>query len=243
MLNKNYCIIIFLIGIFGMLFFNINNVKADLQSCKKNGGDCRKNCPGDYKEIFPNNSGCLKNDFERKCCKKTPCGTDSSGHHCMNTSENGVLCNEKSCIKTGKKCCATPCSTLNPKFVCRNKEDGEVGCVTGHCKKETDQCCPKITSTDPTPATTSTATTFTNPLVLKDDIPTFLGNVIKGIMGVVGSLALVMFIYGGIIWMISGGNQENVTKGKNILIWTTLGIIMVFMAYAIVKLVIETLTT
>ncbi|MBU0636923.1 pilin, partial [Patescibacteria group bacterium] len=75
------------------------------------------------------------------------------------------------------------------------------------------------------------------------DIPTFLGNVIKGIMGVVGSLALVMFIYGGIIWMISGGNQENVTKGKNILIWTTLGIIMVFMAYAIVKLVIETLTT
>src|SRR3989338_5403556 len=67
------------------------------------------------------------------------------------------------------------------------------------------------------------------------DIPTLLGKIIQSVLGVVGSLALVMFIYGGTTWMLSGGNQERVTKGKQILIWATLGIIIIFSAYALVR--------
>ena len=72
-------------------------------------------------------------------------------------------------------------------------------------------------------------------------IPTLLGNIISYVLGVVGSLALVMFIYGGITWMLSAGNQEQVTKGKNILIWATLGIVIIFTSYALVKFVINTI--
>ena len=67
-----------------------------------------------------------------------------------------------------------------------------------------------------------------------------LGNIIRSVLGVIGSLALVMFIYGGITWMLSGGNQERVAKGKQILIWATLGIIIIFSAYALVRFVIIT---
>ena len=74
-------------------------------------------------------------------------------------------------------------------------------------------------------------------------IPTLLGNIIKAILGIVGSLALVMFIYGGITWMLSAGNQEQVTKGKNIIIWATLGLVIIFTAYALVKFVLTTITT
>lgn len=74
------------------------------------------------------------------------------------------------------------------------------------------------------------------------EIPALLGKIINYIMGIVGSLALVMFIYGGLTWMISGGNTEQVTKGKQIIIWATLGIAIIFTAYALVKFVISAIS-
>lgn len=67
-----------------------------------------------------------------------------------------------------------------------------------------------------------------------------LGKIINSVLGIIGSLALVMFIYGGVAWMLSGGNQERVAQGKRILIWATLGILIIFSAYALVKFVITT---
>ena len=69
-----------------------------------------------------------------------------------------------------------------------------------------------------------------------------LGRIISSVLGVIGSLALVMFIYGGVIWMLSAGNQEQVTKVKNILIWATIGIVIIFTSYALVKFVLTTVT-
>jgi len=86
---------------------------------------------------------------------------------------------------------------------------------------------------------------LTNPLTgttKSEGIPTLLGNVINSVLGIIGSLALVMFIYGGATWMLSAGNQEQVTKGKNILIWATLGLVIIFTAYALVRFVLTTVT-
>ena len=65
-----------------------------------------------------------------------------------------------------------------------------------------------------------------------------IGNVINAVLGIVGSLALLMFIYGGLVWMTSSGNSEKVQKGKNILIWATLGLVVIFASYALVNFVI-----
>jgi hypothetical protein len=83
---------------------------------------------------------------------------------------------------------------------------------------------------------------LTNPLTgnkTSKSIPELLGQIISYAMGIIGSLALFMFIYGGITWMLSGGNAEQVTKGKNIIIWAALGIALIFMAYALVRFVIS----
>lgn len=95
-----------------------------------------------------------------------------------------------------------------------------------------------------TPSSPSAPVRLPNPLTgdaNSQGIPTFLGNIINYTMGIIGSLALVMFIFGGLTWMLSGGNQERVTKGKNIIIWATLGLAIIFTAYALVRFVIETL--
>ena len=79
-----------------------------------------------------------------------------------------------------------------------------------------------------------------NPLGTSD-FNVLVGRIIFAILGVVGSLALVMFIYGGLVWMLAAGNAEAVTKGKNILIWATVGLVIIFTAYALIKFVFKSL--
>lgn len=78
-----------------------------------------------------------------------------------------------------------------------------------------------------------------DPLGLPKDKPAqaLIGKVINAALGIVGSLALLMFIYGGFTWMLASGNAEAVTKGRNILIWATVGLVIIFSAYALVKFV------
>jgi len=86
---------------------------------------------------------------------------------------------------------------------------------------------------------------LTNPLTGDSNsksIPELLGTIINYAMGIIGSLALVMFIYGGITWMLSGGSSEKVTKGKDVIIWATLGLALIFAAYALVKFVLTVLS-
>lgn len=66
-----------------------------------------------------------------------------------------------------------------------------------------------------------------------------IGTVIKGLLGVVGSLALAMFIYGGFTWMLAAGSSEKIQKGKNILVWASIGLVVIFSAYALVRFVFE----
>jgi hypothetical protein len=73
-------------------------------------------------------------------------------------------------------------------------------------------------------------------------IPDLIGRVIQAMLGLVGSIALVMFIYGGIVWMTSQGNDQKVKQGKDILIWATLGLVVIFTSYALTKFVIEAIT-
>ncbi len=80
-----------------------------------------------------------------------------------------------------------------------------------------------------------------NPLGSTKDVPTLIGKVINGVLGVVGSLALLMFIYGGFMWMLSAGNEKMVEKGKNTLMWAAAGLVVIFMSYTLVKFIIDQL--
>ncbi len=94
------------------------------------------------------------------------------------------------------------------------------------------------TSADQPVETISGVVSLSNPLGTSS-IPTLIGRVIDSVLGIVGSLALVMFVYGGLIWMTAAGNEQSVTKGKNILMWATIGLVVIFTSYALVKFVIQ----
>jgi len=60
---------------------------------------------------------------------------------------------------------------------------------------------------------------------------------ITGALGVSGVLALVAFVYGGVLWMVSAGNQTFIDKGRKAMIWAVWGLVVIFSSYAILSFV------
>src|SRR6185295_130602 len=63
--------------------------------------------------------------------------------------------------------------------------------------------------------------------------------IINYFLGFVGLLAVVAIIYGGFLWILSGGEEENVTKGRKIVIWAGAGIILILLSFTIVRLFVN----
>jgi hypothetical protein len=83
---------------------------------------------------------------------------------------------------------------------------------------------------------------LSNPLG-QTDIRLIIGNIISALLGIAGAVSLLMFVWGGFQWLISGGTPDRIKKGKDTLIWATIGLVVIFTSYAIVRALITALTT
>ncbi len=70
----------------------------------------------------------------------------------------------------------------------------------------------------------------------------FIAVIIKTLLSFLGVLFLILMIYGGFLWMTARGNEEQVTKSKNLIIAAIIGLIIVVTSYAISFFVIDALT-
>lgn len=69
-----------------------------------------------------------------------------------------------------------------------------------------------------------------------------IGNVIRAGFGVIGSIALLMFMYGGFTWLTSGGKSDKIEHGRDTMVWAALGLAVIFAGYAVTTFVIQALT-
>lgn len=67
--------------------------------------------------------------------------------------------------------------------------------------------------------------------------PQVIGRAITLLTAFMGSIALVLYMYAGFLWMFSRGNAEKVDEAKRIFIWTSLGVIAMLGAYVVVSTV------
>ena len=61
------------------------------------------------------------------------------------------------------------------------------------------------------------------------------------ILYIVGIVAVIMLIIGGIKYVISGGDSKKVTDAKNTVLYAIIGLVIAFLAFAIVNFVISAL--
>ncbi|RLC38592.1 hypothetical protein DRH27_01895 [Candidatus Falkowbacteria bacterium] len=70
-----------------------------------------------------------------------------------------------------------------------------------------------------------------------NDMSNVILRVSEIILGVVGSLALLAFVVGGILLLVSGGNKNLIDRGKATLLGAVIGLAIVFLSYTIIGLV------
>lgn len=74
------------------------------------------------------------------------------------------------------------------------------------------------------------------------DILVVFVNVAEFLLGIVGAVALLYFVYGGYVLITSGGSQERVKTGKDTLRNAIIGIAIVFLSGIIVRFTTDALT-
>ncbi|MFA5022173.1 MAG: hypothetical protein WC508_03780 [Patescibacteria group bacterium] len=67
--------------------------------------------------------------------------------------------------------------------------------------------------------------------------------VISVLLGFLGIIAIVIMLYGGFVWLTSAGNEEKVGQAKKIITAGVIGLVIIFVAYALATFVISQLMT
>ncbi|MBI5654327.1 hypothetical protein HZC53_01575 [Candidatus Uhrbacteria bacterium] len=66
------------------------------------------------------------------------------------------------------------------------------------------------------------------------DIPQLVARIINWVLPLTGSLLLVMFLYGGFLWMTAAGEADKVKKATQTMTNAVIGMVIIVGAYAIV---------
>lgn len=92
-----------------------------------------------------------------------------------------------------------------------------------------------------TTPTGSSSVTLPNPITCKD-ATCLISQVIRYIFGIIAIVATLMFIWGGILMVTSGGNSDQIKRAKETLAWASIGIIVILLSWGIIRFVISGLT-
>lgn len=100
------------------------------------------------------------------------------------------------------------------------------------------QYCGVTTGSTGSNTSNVSGTSIPNPLGTTN-INLFVSRIISYVLGLIGTVSLLLFIYGGLIWMTSAGSSDKVKKGRDILVWAVIGMAVVFTSYILVKFIIQ----
>lgn len=150
------------------------------------------------------------------CCQQTTSGVDTKSYVC-----------NKQTAEWGKEVGCTGAMEI------KDMPDG--GCASLELRGTT-----KTSEKENFGVTTSTllfsAKSGLNPMNFSS-ITGVVGRLIYILLSIIGSIALVLYIYAGILWMTAAGTAERIATAKNILIWTSLGVVVTLSSYIIVNYV------
>ena len=72
-------------------------------------------------------------------------------------------------------------------------------------------------------------------------LPDFISTIIRWVLGIIGVLLVALFVYGGVLYATSAGNEDRVETGKRVMIYAIIGTVIVFAAFVISDYVISAL--
>jgi hypothetical protein len=71
---------------------------------------------------------------------------------------------------------------------------------------------------------------LTNPVTGANTIPAIIGKGVRALMGLVGAVALLMFVIGGVRWILSAGDPKDVQAAQDMLRNASIGLLIIFLS-------------
>jgi hypothetical protein len=223
-----------------------------VKTCTSQGGSCldddQKTSCNKTGEIFDCENGNLL--YGSFCCMEDKCAAAGSGYSCKMTSEctsptgNTELNNACQAIESGSVCCKNDptqsyCDSYDPNYYYCT-EPGQ-SCTSGYtkspvsCKDPQAQCCKKNESPGGGGGSSNTASSTPSGISVLSDgfsyfnalkVNTFTGlifSILTALQGVVGWVAVIMIVIGGIVYITSAGSTGQVNLGRGIITWALVG--------------------
>jgi len=72
-------------------------------------------------------------------------------------------------------------------------------------------------------------------------VPNTIRRIITILIFIVGAVAVLMIVIGGMRYVLSGGDDKAITSAKNTILYSIIGVIVAVSAYAIVSFVLDNL--
>ncbi|MDD5438539.1 MAG: pilin [Patescibacteria group bacterium] len=198
--------------------------------CRIEGSDCVSN--GVYQDCSAINVCCadqykIGSDDQANCSQEdvVECGASAEA-----LPPKGGLFSYK-CVDPGA-CKGNIVAGAN----CPQGVSGKVCCQQARCVKSSSSA--GGTATKP-----PSEFKLTNPLGNTTSIPVILGRIIKTFLGILGGIALMVFVYGGLMWMTARGDQSQVKKGQDALKAATIGLFIVIFSYTLAGYLVTALTS
>ena len=217
---------------------------ADMESKPEKG------CPDGKKfgGCISLNSDCVANGLNQLCTAVNVCCVDQykvgTTDNVKCTSESAVECQvgatAPSSLGLFSYKCVAPgaCEGENlGQANCKQGISGAVCCRMPKCGKET------TTASGGTATKPPSEFKLTNPLGNTTSIPVILGRIIKTFLGIVGGIALMVFVYGGLMWMTARGDSGQVKKGQDALKAASIGLFIVIFSYTLAGYLVTALTS
>ena len=73
-------------------------------------------------------------------------------------------------------------------------------------------------------------------------VDTRVKDIVNLLIYVVGIIAVIMIVVGGLRYVLSGGDSSNVSGAKNTILYAVIGLVVAILAYAIVNFVINSVS-
>lgn len=153
---------------------------------------------------------------------------------------NGASCAGDCCVTKGQILCGSVASAAGATspYTCQKPCLGKklLGGLGEMCGAD-QECCDTRTgttasSTGSTKGSSGSPITLTNPLGAGTTIFTVINRAISFFLGMVGALALGVFVYAGILWM-TAGSSDRVKTAQAAMKYAVIGLAMIAFSYAI----------
>lgn len=206
------------VGVLSVLFIVKPSQVNAFSACKVTNQVCKHPCEA----MKENDTGVICNDQGWTCCEKIP---ETTLTPVVNTTAD-CLSKKGQCIEWGKVCPtgllqSATCDDATPVQTCCTPQDAPAAASTA--------------------GGTGSATTLVDPLK-GATINGIIGRFIALFLDFVGAIALLVFVYAGILYM-TGGTSDRIKKSIETMKYAAFGLMIIMFAYVITTFYFNALTS